>query len=239
MFECEFRSSDLNLILRLYHLITLPRRIFKTTCQHIVEQYRGHIGLRERLRRGTVDLVRFLSLKSVPSSSERRPPEADAEKMPRSRSMGSIRPYTKHLITRVDTVLKPIDPSGRPSRIVEPVVPTRPIDSPTRAPIPLSPVPSISSAGQRAGSTGGGQEAAPGDNLEVHTRSPPNPLSTISTASPRALVFPLPVDGTPQPSIHASANASSSDVRHTETLRRRKPVPIPRTKTTFSERPHS
>ena len=238
MFECGIRSSDLTIILRLCHSPTFPRRIFKTTCQHIVEQYRSHIGLRERLRRGTVDLVRLLSLATVPSSSERRPPESDVEKLPRSRSMGSIRPYTKPLITRVDTILKPIDPSGRPSWAVKPVAPTQPIESPNRAPIPLSPVASISSEGHQAGPAGEHQEATPGDHLEVQVLSP-NPLSTISTRSPQALRSPLSVDGTPEPSVHTSANASSVDVRRTETLRQRKTLPIPLTKTTFSERPHS
>lgn len=238
MFECGLRSSDLTIVLRRCHSSTFPRRIFKTTCQHIVEQYRSHIGLRERLRRGTVDLVRLLSLATVPSS-ERRPPEGDVEKLPRSRSMGSIRPYTKPLITRVDTILKPIDPSGRPSWAVKPVVPTQPIESPTRAPVPLSPVASISSEGHQAGPSGEYQEATPGDRREVQVLSPLDPLSTISTTSPQGLRSPLPVDGTPEPSVHTSANASSVDVRRTETLRQRKTLPIPLTKTTFSERPPS
>jgi len=196
--------------------------------------------LRERIRRGTLDLVRILSLGAVPSSTERRPPDVDVEKRLRSRSMGSIRPYTKPVITRVDTALRLIDPSGQPSRAVEPVAPTQLTESPTRAPIPLSPVPSSSSPGHQAGPTSDHQEATPGDQVEVQVHTPPpNPPPTISTTSPPALEFPLPVDGTPQPSVHTSTNVSSIDVRQTETLRRRKPLPIPLTRTTFSERPHS
>jgi len=241
LFECELRSFDLSLISRIYHSPISPRRIFKTTCRHIVEQYRSHSGLRQRLRRGTVDLVRFLSLGTVPLSSERQPPEVDVEKRPRSRSMGSTRPYTKPLIVRVDTILKPIDPSGRPSGAVETEVPTQLTESPAQAPIPLSPVASRSSAALQANPAGDHPAATPGEHLEaqVYTPSPPNPLSTISTTYPRAVGFPLPLDGTPQLTTHTSANASGVGIRQTETLRQRKPHPVPLTMTAFSERPQS
>ena len=234
MFECELRSSDirstLTLILCPYHPPALPRHIFKTTYQHIVEQYRSHISLKERLHRGAVDLVRYLSLGTVSQWSERQPPEIDIERRPRRRSMGSIRPYTKPLITRVDTTLKPIDPSGRPYAVITP----RLTELPAQAPILPSSVPSKPSADRQVNTAGDYPEATPGDHLEVQLQTPPNPLTTVPT---RALEFSLP-DGTPEPTTHTSANASSVGFGQTETLRQRKPLPIPLTKT-FSEQPHS
>lgn len=219
MFGCGLRSFVLNLTSRLYHSPALPRHIFKTTCQHIVDQHRSHIGLRQRLRRGTMGLVRSLSLGTAP------PPQIDIEGRPTGQRMGSVRPITKPFITRVDTILKPVNPSGT----VEPVVPTQMTESPAQAPILLSPVASRSSTGHQVNSAG--------DHLE-DTRLP-NLLTTLSTTSPRGLGSPLPLGETPQPTIHASANASSVSFRQTETLRQRKPLTIPLTKATFSERPHS
>ncbi len=223
MFECGIRSFDLNRISCLYHSPALPRHIFKTTCQHIVEQHRSHIGLRQRLRRGTMGLVRSLSLGTAP------PPQVDIEERPTGQRMGSIRPITKSFITRVDTILKPIDPSGQPSRVVEPVVPTQLTGSPAQAPILLSPVASRSSTGHQVNPAGDHPEDA----------RLPNLLTTLSTTSPRGLGSPLPLGETPQPTTYASATASSVGFRQTETLRQRKPLTIPLTKATFSERPHS
>ena len=230
MFECGLRSFDLNLISRLYHLPVLPRHIFKTTCQHIVDQHRSHIGLRQRLRRGTMGLVRSLSMGTAQS------PQVDIEGRHSAQRVGSIRPFTKPFITRVDTILKPIDPSGQPSNAVEPVVPTQLTESPAQAPILLSPITSRSSIGQQVNSTGDHPEVTPGDHLEAW---PPNLLTSPSTMSPQGLGSPLSLGGTPQQTMHASANASSVGFRQTETLRQRKPLAIPLTKPTFSERPHS
>ena len=192
-----------------HHSPALPRHIFKTTCQHIVEQHRSHTGLRQRLRRGTGTAS----------------PQGDIEGRPTGQRMGSVRPITKPFITRVDTILKPVNPSGA----VEPVVPTQLTESPAQAPILLSPVASRSSAGHQVNSAG--------DHLEDAWF--PNLLTTLSTTSPRGLGSPLPLGETPQPTMHASANASSVGFRQTETLRQRKPLTIPLTKATFSERPHS
>ena len=157
MFECGL----LNLISRLHHSPVLPRHIFKTTCQHIVEQHRSHIGLKQRLRRGTMGLVRSLSLGIAPSS-ERHSPQVGFEGRPPSRRMGSIRPFTKYSITRVDTILKPINPSGQPSGAVEPVVPPQLTESPAQAPILLSPIASRSSAGNQVNAAGDYTEVTPG-----------------------------------------------------------------------------
>jgi hypothetical protein len=214
--------------MRLYHSPAIPRRIFKTTCQHIVEQYRSHLTLRGRIRRGTMDFARTLSLGAVPPSAERQPPDADAENRPQR--MGSIRPYTKSLITRVDMTLKPIDPSGRFSSTIEPVNATQLTASPAQAHLPISLVSSRSSAGHQVNLAGDHLEATPGD-----VTSPPEPLTTGPTMSLRALGLSL--DGFPQSTTHRSANASSVGGGQTENLRRRKTLPV--TRTTFSEQPHS
>ena len=226
LFECELRSFDLNLVSRPYHSPVLPRHIFKTTCQHIVHQHRSHIGLRQRLRRGTMGLVRSLSLGTAQS------PQVDIEGRPSGQRVGSIRPFRKSLITRVDTILKPVDPSGA----VEPVVPTQLTESPAQAPILLSPMVARSSTGQQVNPAGDHPEMTPGDHLEAWL---PNLLTSPSTTSPRGLGSALSLSGTPQQTMHASANASSVGFRQSETLRQRKPLTIPLTQPTFSERPHS
>lgn len=220
----------LNLIWRLHHSPALPRHIFKTTCQHIVERHRSHIGLKQRLHRGTMGLVRSLSLGIAPSS-ERHSPQVGFDGRPPSQRMGSIRPLTKRSITRVDTILKPINPSGQPSGAVEPVVPPQLTESPAQAPILLSPIASRSSAGHQANLAGDHTEVTPGGYLQAR-------LHTTTTTSPQALRSPLPLDETPQPTTHSSANASGVGFRQTET-RQRKPLAIPLTRPTFSERPQS
>lgn len=226
LFECGFRSFDLYLISYLYYSPALPRHIFKTACQHIVEQHRNHIGLRQRLRRGTMGLVRSLSLGTAQS------PQVDIEGRPSSQRVGSIRPFTKPLITRVDTIPKPIDPSGQPSSAVEPVVPKQLTESPAQAPILLSPMASRSSTGQQVNTTGNHPEVTPGDHPETWLPD------LLTTTSPRGLESPLSLGGTPQ-TMHASANASGVGFRQTETLRQRKSLATPLTKPTFSERHHS
>jgi hypothetical protein len=239
MFECGLHPFDLNIISRQYHSPALPRHIFKTTCQHVVEQHRSRIGLRQRLRRGTVGLVRSLSLRATPSSARHSPPHVDVEGRPPNQRMGSIRPFSKPFITRVDTILKPINPSGQPYRVVEDVVPTQLTESPAQAPILLSPIDSRTSAGHQANPAADHAEATPGDYLQARLHIAPSLLTTPFTTSPQDIRSPLPLDGTPQPATHASANASSVGFKQTETLRQRKPPTIPLTKTTFSERPHS
>jgi len=186
-----------------------------------------------------VNLVRSLSLGRAPPSSERHPPQVDVEARSRRQRTGSIRPYTKPLITRVDTILKPIDPSGQLSRAVEPVVPTQLTESPAQVPILLSPITSRSSAGYQANPAADHPEVTPGDHLEARLHTNPNLLTSPVTTSPGTLGFPLPLDGMLQPTTYASANASSVAFRQTETLRHRKPKAVPLTKATFSERPHS
>jgi len=239
MFECGLHSFDLNLISRLYHSPSLPRHIFKTTCQHIVEQHRSHIGLRQRLHRHTMGFVRSLSMGTAPSSERHSPPQVGVEGRPTSQRMGSIQPFTKPFITRVDTIIKPINPSGQPSMVVEPVVPTQLTESPAQVPILLSPIASRTSAGHQANPAGDHAETTPGDHPQAWLHTAPNLLTSPITTSPQHLRSPLPLDGTPQPTTHASVNVSSVSFRQTDTLRQRKPLAIPLTKPTFSERPHS
>ena len=164
-------------------------------------------------------IVQSLSLGTTP------PPQVDTEGRPAGQRMGSVRPITKHFITRVDTILKPVDPSGA----VEPVVQTQLTESPAQAPILLSPVASGSSIDHHVNPAGDHPEDA----------RLPNLLTTLSTTSSRGLGSPLPLGETPQLTTHASAGASSVGFRQIETLRQRKPLTIPLTKATFSERPHS
>ena len=184
-----------------------------------------------------MNLGRSLSLGTAPPLSERQPPEVDVEKRPgRQQTTGSIQVYTKPLITRVDTILKPIDPSGRPSSVVE--SPAQLIESPVQAPILLSPVTSRSSASHHLNLAGDHPETTPGDLLEVQVHVP-NPPTTISTTPPRALGHSLPLDGTPQPTGYTSANASGVGFRQTVSRRPRQTPFITRTKTAFSEKTYS
>jgi hypothetical protein len=159
--------------------------------------------------------------------------------------MGSIRPYRKTLITRVDTGLKPVNPEGvvstgdlalRPALSQE--GPPQFMESPSQQHTPLSPMTTRSSANHLSNHGSPNPDHTPRDHTDTQTYIPPS-LTNPSLNAPMPSLQGIGRAPTPHRSPLATQiphTTTEVETKQTDTLRRRRRGT--KTRSTFSEVSH-